>query len=529
MKKTLCLILAVVMSLSAFSLFAGAATDETDALKVFVTSDTHWHDVGSVNPDGFYRPRADMGQLTALSPLIFDRFLQDAAASDADYVFISGDLTDNGDADALAFAEILAGFEDATGKQVFVVPGNHDIHMSDDPDDHLRFARVYARFGWDEALAVDAATSSYVAEMKNGYRLLAINSNKPDGGGVIGEQLLDWIGVQAAQAEKDGAKLIAMMHHHLMEHMTLEQKIDDFYILDNFKEVCKKFDAWNIRITFTGHLHWGDIAEYRGRNTIYDVTTFSLPTYPLRYREVTFTDEAIRFESRTIDKLDVTDIVPGYSEEQKEMIANDPVRYAKGCQTDSLVTDYIGRFVDPDALSDTLGFAPDSVGAKAIRRIMPDVLIPLYGEGETVEAMAKALGYTLPPSEYETVGELISEFWAAMVRGDEDLNGNSPEGRLFLDAAYALFATKAAEESPAVRAMLSARVVAVLGLKGIDNVFTRKALDLILVGLTADRGPADNDTTLPGYKTDTAGVVYRLTAFCARIAAFLRLLFAVCG
>ena len=522
MKKTFCILLSVLMIFTSFVFCVHAQAAD---MKVFVTSDTHWHDVGSVNPDGFYRPRADMGQLTALSPLILDRFLKDAAESDADFVFISGDLTDDGSDDAYDCARILADFEDATGKQVFVVPGNHDIHMSNDPNDHLRFRRIYSRFGWDEALAIDEATSSYVADLKNGYRLLGINSNKENGGGVITDALLTWIEAQVKQAQADGAKLIAMMHHHLMEHMLLEQRLDDFYILDNYKEVCDKFAAWNIRLTFTGHLHWGDIAEYQGVNKIYDVTTFSLPTYPLRYRDVTFTDDEIVLKSHTIDSLDVTNIVPGYSDEQLEMIANDPVKYAKGCETDSLSKDYIGKFVNPDYLIDALGFAPDSVGANAIRRIMPDVMIPLYGEGETVEAMAKKLGYKLPQSDYETVGELLSEFWAAMVRGDETLGGNSPEGRLVLDAVYALFATKAAQESPAVRALLNSRVIAVLGLKGIDNIFTRKAFDVILIGLTMDRAPADNDVTLPGYGTDTAGFLFRLTALFLRIADFFRLLF----
>ena len=525
MKKALCFFLSLLMLFASFALCANAADD---ALEIFVTSDTHWHDVGSVNPDGFYRPRASLGQMTALTPLIVDRFLKDAAASDADFVFISGDLTDYGNDDAVSFAQILADFEDATGKQVFVVPGNHDIHMSSDPDDHLRFRRVYARFGWDEALAVDEATSSYTADLKNGYRLLAINSNKADGGGLLTDALLAWIEMQVKAAKADGKQLVAMMHHQIMEHITLEQTIDGFYVLDNYKDVCKKFAQWNIRVTFTGHMHIGDIAAYSGKTTIYDVNTYALSCYPLRYRDVTFRDDAITIESRTIDTLDTTNIVPGYSDAQKAMIAADPVGYAYGCQQDSLIEEYVRNFVDADYLTDALGLEADSVGAKAIKRILPEhILIPLYGEGETVEAMANALGYDLPESDYETVADLIAAFWAALVRGDENLGGNSPEGKLFLDAAYALFATKAAKESPAVRALLSSKIIARLGLKGVNNLFTRKAFDLILTGLMVDKAPGDNDVTLPGYGVNTAGFAYRLSAFWQKTLDFLRTLFSV--
>ena len=526
MKKACSVILTLLILFASVSLCANAA--DSDALRVLVTSDTHWHDVGSVNPDGFYRPRASLGQMTSLTPLIFDRFLKDAAASDADCVFISGDLTDYGNNDAVAFAQILADFEDTTGKQVFVVPGNHDIHMSSDPNDHLRFRRVYHRFGWDEALAIDEATSSYTADLKGGYRLLALNSNKADGGGLLTDSLLAWIEAQVNAAKADGKKLVAMMHHQLMEHITLEQTIDGFYVLDNYKDVCKQFAKWNIRVTFTGHMHIGDIAAYDGKTTIYDVNTYALSCYPLRYRDVTFRDDAITIQSRTIDSLDTANIVPGYSDAQKTMIATDPVGYAYGCQQDSLIEEYVRGFVDADKLTDALGLEADSVGAKALKRILPEnILIPLYGEGETVDAMVKALGYDLPESDYETVADLIAAFWAALVRGDENLGGSSPEGKLFLDAAYALFATKAAQESPAVRALLSSKLIARLGLKGVDNIFSRKTLDLILTGLMVDKAPADNDLALPGYSVNTGSFAYRITAFFQKLLDFFRALFTV--
>ena len=523
MKKVFCVFLSLLLAFASFSFCAGAA--ENDAMKIYVTSDTHWHNVGSVNSDGFFRPRASLGQMTSLTPLIVDRFLSDAADSDVDYVFISGDLTDYGNDDAFEFAEILADFEDSTGKQVFVVPGNHDTHMSSDKDDHLRFQRIYHRFGWDEALNVDEASSSYTADLKDGYRLIAINSNKEDGGGLLTEGLLVWIEAQVKQAKADGKKLVAMMHHQLMAHITLEQKIDGFYMLDNSKEVCKKFADWNIRVTFTGHMHIGDVAEYNGKSTIYDINTYALSCYPLRYREVSFNNDKIVIKSHTIDSLDTTGIVPGYSDEQKEMISSDPVGYAYGCQQDSLIEEYVRNFVDADYLIDMLGFEKDSVGAKAVKRILPDVLIPLYGEGETVESMAKSLGYSLPESEYETVADLITAFWAALVRGDENLGGSSPEGKLFLDSAYALFATQAANESPAVRALLSSKVISLLGLKGIDNIFTRKSLDLILKGLMVDKAPADNDVTLPGYDVKTDSFSYKISAFFQKLLDFLCSLF----
>ena len=506
MKKVLCFLLALSLLCSVL-VFGTQAASQADPLKLIVASDLHWRKDSEVHSQRFFHPRESLGQVSAISPLIVDRFLQDAAASDADFLLLTGDLTDMGNVqDSTAFAAVLASFEAQTGKQIFVINGNHDLDMQDDVPsysmDHVQFREIYHQFGYDEALAVDEATSSYAVDLKNGYRLLALNSNEwnGNGSGAISDALLEWVTSQVETAQKDGKKIIVMMHHELMEHYTLEVTMDDFYTVKNYKQLCRLFDKWNIRVTFTGHHHLNDVAVYEGVHRIYDVNTSSLSSYPLTYRYVTLTDKDVVLEGRTIDKLDITNIAPGYSDAQKDMIANDPVGYSLGCLEDSLIEDYIRGFVNAEQLIDTLGLAPDNFLAKAIKRILPEnILIPLYGEGETVEAKAKALGYTLPESDYETVGALITAFYAGLARGDENLGGNSPEGRLVLDAVYALLAARAAEESPFIQTLLSSKLAARLGLKMVNNLFTRGALDLILTGLMIDKAPGDCNVTLPGY------------------------------
>ena len=475
MKKLLCVLLTFVLFLGALPVSLAGAQGKP--LKLLVTSDTHWRDVGEVQPDGFFRPRDSLGQMTSLTPLLVERFLKDAAESDAEAVLITGDLTDwSADEHAQAFADILGRFEDETGKAVYVVPGNHDLRMGDDPDDHRRFRGVYARFGYDEALSVEETTSSYAVDLGEGYRLLGVNSNKAGGAGHLSDELLAWIKNQSIDAKRSGKKVIAMMHQQLLEHYTLEQKIDDFYLVDNFRDARKLFAEWDICVTFTGHLHMGDVAKYRGKSTIYDITNPSLSTWPLVYREVTLEGENVRLESKTIDSLDLTHIVPGYSDEQKEMIASDPVRYAYGCQQDSFVTEYLMEFLPAD------------------------FFVPLYGEGDTVEAKAKALGYKLPESDYETTDDVFTAFWAGLIGGDEHIGGNSVEVRLTLDAAYALGTDYLKKNVPVLEKLLRFKPLAFLGHKLLNNFLLRALLSVVLRGFTIDRGPADNNVTLKAYQ-----------------------------
>ena len=207
MKKLLCFLLALSLLCSVL-VFGTQAASQDDPLKLIVASDLHWRKDSEVHSQRFFHPRESLGQVSAISPLIVDRFLQDAAASDADFLLLTGDLTDMGNVqDSTAFAAVLASFEAQTGKQIFVINGNHDLDMQDDVPsysmDHVQFREIYHQFGYDEALAVDEATSSYAVDLKNGYRLLALNSNEwnGNGSGAISDALLEWVTSQVETAQ----------------------------------------------------------------------------------------------------------------------------------------------------------------------------------------------------------------------------------------------------------------------------------------------------------------------------------------
>ena len=68
------------------------------------------------------------------STYIIEQFLKQSAADGAEFVLISGDLTDEGKIlweDHTAVAELLGAFEAEYGIPVYVVPGNHDLGSDD--------------------------------------------------------------------------------------------------------------------------------------------------------------------------------------------------------------------------------------------------------------------------------------------------------------------------------------------------------------------------------------------------------------
>jgi UDP-2,3-diacylglucosamine pyrophosphatase LpxH len=225
-------------------------------------------------------------------------------------ILISGDLTKDGEKSSHEIvAQKLKRLKDA-GKRVYVIPGNHDINnpmafkyegSQTTPVENITagdFARIYADFGFGEALFRDTDSLSYVAEPQAGMWLLCLDScryrenvagTEPIVDGKFSAATLQWIEEMLNKAATGGKAVIVMMHHGVMEHYVGQEKNYGDYIIDNYEEIGRMFAAYNARVVFTGHYHALDITvkQYPNEKFLYDVETGSLVTSPLPYRVVT--------------------------------------------------------------------------------------------------------------------------------------------------------------------------------------------------------------------------------------------------
>ena len=275
MKKTISLLLSAALLLSCFCVSPVAAKKEAPSFRALVATDIHHSVVDSVPVvDGKRFYYDNLGLTPTLAPILLDELLLQTSRSDADFLFLTGDLADKPDrAQAKALAKKLVRFEKESGKTVFVINGNHDIDYTRGNTDGVTrkaFKKIYHDLGYSEALCVDTATCSYTAELKNGWRLLAIDAlNIPgDGGAVVTPALERWIRTQADKAKKDGKRLVALMHHPLMEHFTLMKKLLPIFVVSNSEQACRLFDECGIETVFTGHFHQNDIAVFHGADPI---------------------------------------------------------------------------------------------------------------------------------------------------------------------------------------------------------------------------------------------------------------------
>jgi hypothetical protein len=161
-----------------------------------------------------------------------------------------------------------------------------------------------------------------VARPTDGFTIIAVDACKysadvtPSGldaqvtSGVITDDLLNWITEKTADAKAAGDMVVVFQHHGIIPHYSTQLMIAPDYVLDNWHEAGEAYADAGIRYVFSGHGHAQSIvsATYNG-NTIYDVETNSLVTYPspIRYVTVTNGTNMDGYEAEQVDV--VTDFI----------------------------------------------------------------------------------------------------------------------------------------------------------------------------------------------------------------------------
>lgn len=367
-----------------------AEKSSNEKLKVAVISDVHMFPksyIGNEGPNYQEYVNGDRKMLKE-SERIFEASLNRVIKSDAEIVLIPGDLTKDSEIEA---HEIVAkGIErlEKAGKEVFVTNGNHDINAPDaekfigvdgNADDIDRTDRVeklqgimpdefetlYANYGFNDenTIANDPNSTSYVAQLKPGYRLIAMDTgiygqNKDDqstSGTLDKDGRLDWVLEQVKIAKDAGDTVIGMSHHGIVEHFDGQGTVFAPYLVERYEEISTLLADSGMEYVFTGHFHAQDIAVKTtdSGNTIMDIMTGSSVSYPspIRFAEIDSNLKKIEVETERIDSIEGIDDFKTYSEEA--------MRAGVPGMVSSLVSDLLIGFVD--------GILPSSMSGDVVK------------------------------------------------------------------------------------------------------------------------------------------------------------------
>lgn len=295
--------------------------DMREPFSFYLVTDTHYFDTSFKRSGKAYEDRSKTDQkCVAETPAIVDAgFKQLAEDKETDIILIPGDLVYRGEYQShVGFRERLYKLKEQ-GKKIYLITARHDYCEDGEPaefdDDEIipvkgmpraELREFYKDFGFDEAISEHKESMSYVAQLADGIRLLALNCDGDckDFKGLWDDQM-EWALNEIKKAHEAGEYIFAMTHYPLLPFSPIMNLIGDAKLTDWEKRANEFADA-GLDLIFTGHMHAQAVTDYttKNGNTITDVQTGCFVGCPCAYRKVVLSGDTAEIKSYTINDFD---------------------------------------------------------------------------------------------------------------------------------------------------------------------------------------------------------------------------------
>lgn len=246
------------------------------------------------------------GKVTQYSEELTEAFLSQIIDASPDVLILSGDLTFNGaEKSHAALAEKLQSVTDA-GIPVVVIPGNHDLdntmaasfcgdgYQLVESVSQERFQEIYRPFGYEQALAVEKSSGSYLYQLPSDLLLLMVNVNTSEAPGCVTDTTLAWIETRLREAVAQNRRVIAVSHQTLLPHNNL---FTNGFVIEGHDKLLALYQKYGVLCNLSGHMH----IQHTAVDGLPEIVTSSLTVSPNQYGVLILDGTTAHYETKAVD------------------------------------------------------------------------------------------------------------------------------------------------------------------------------------------------------------------------------------
>lgn len=245
------------------------------------------------------------GKVMLHSEDLLDAFVAQVLAEKPAALVVSGDLTFNGA--RLSHEDLAAKLVPLldAGVRVAVLPGNHDVaclyaarfagvsYEYVDSVGAAEFREIWARFGYDDALAEDDASLSYVCPLFDDTWLLMVDCNGCATPGSLAPETLAFCRSVVARAREEGVRVVGVSHQNLLQHCAL---FKGGFVMGEAQGLAELYGQEGVSLNLSGHIH---IQHTVQAGPLLEAATSSLAVTPCQYTQVSLEADG-RYEARCV-------------------------------------------------------------------------------------------------------------------------------------------------------------------------------------------------------------------------------------
>ncbi len=287
-------------------------------VKFYLVTDTHYfeNELGAEGKAFEKMMSTEQYFVRESSAIVKSTFARLSEDKETDIVIIPGDLTKNGEKEShKSFIKELYKLKES-GKKIFVIAAGHDYgefsyaykndeRIQVEGTDFNELCEMYRDFGYGAAISIDEPTHSYVAEVAEGVRMLAICCDSMDQPkGAMDERHMAWAKKQLDKAKEDNCSVFAICHYPIIPSVPVFDLVGDAKIKE-WRKVASFLADNGVELILTGHMHIQSINEFYSEkgNRLIDICTACLAGSPAKYRKITVDEDSL-LTVRTIDVED---------------------------------------------------------------------------------------------------------------------------------------------------------------------------------------------------------------------------------